>query len=132
MIPLWYRRPLVVGDRGRDVEAVERLLGLPITGTYSDYTERAVRGAQARLGLPQVGGVDEATALGLGSLAEESDLPDWWKGEPLWEGSPEWGLVLNTRDMDWLRRLQGQHGITPTGVVDEQTARLLGAIGVDA
>lgn len=130
MKPTWFTRTLSLGDSGPDVVAVQRKLGLEQTGVFDTTLEVAVRGAQRVLGYEPTGYVDVALALVLGPAADAHLPPQWWTGAALYPGTPEWNLVLGDRDEAWLRRLQGQHGITPTGVVDEETARILGGLGV--
>lgn len=128
MPPLWWSRVLVCGDRGPDVEAVQRKLGLPVTGEFDLSTTFAVRGFQKAEGLAGTGEVDEITAAALGPRAADRLVPEWYPGEPLFPGDQGYDLVLGDRDEAWLRRLQGTHGLPPTGVIDEPTARLIGAL----
>ena len=128
MPPLWWSRPLVCGDSGPDVEAVQRKLGLPVTGEFDLSTVFAVRGFQKSVGLDGTGEVDAATAAALGPRATDALTPDWYPGEPLYPGFQAYDLVLGDHDEAWLRRLQGTHGLPPTGVIDEPTARLIGAL----
>lgn len=128
-MPLWWSRPLAPGDTGRDVEVVQRKLALRVTGVFDESTAIALRGAQRALGVAETGVVDEETAERFGPRAEDGLLPEWWVS-PLQPGSEGWVRVLGERDESWLRRMQGQHGLTPDGVIDESTARLLGALGV--
>lgn len=131
MTPLWWSVDLSVGDVGPGVGVVQRKLLLPATGVFDESTAVGVRGFQAAHGVPVTGVVDEVTAGLLGPQAADVLLPDWWPGVPLLPGEQGWVAVLGAgRDEAWLRRFQGQHGLSPDGVIDESTARLLGALGV--
>jgi len=52
---------LRVGDRGPQVIAVQRLLGVPTTGVFDLATREAVKAAQARAGLASTGVVASRT-----------------------------------------------------------------------
>lgn len=131
--PVWFRRPLGEGDAGPDVLIVQRKLGLLLTGVADLAFTLVVRGFQSGVGLPVSGVVDEATAAALGEQAGWGLLPDWYKGEPLCPGDQGYELVLAViggDGPDAVKRFQGQHGLVPTGVVDETTARLVAAMEV--
>lgn len=130
MTPLWYERLLMLGDFGPDVGVVQRKLGLPVTDLFDQSLVIAVRGLQLEAGIEQSGAVDEETAIVLGPRYGDGLPPDWYKGSPLYPGEQAYGLVLGERDEDWLRRFQGSRGLQPTGIIDEDTALLLGAAGV--
>lgn len=127
MTPLWWRRTLTVGDRGPAVSVVQRKLGMPTSGLYDQGTAIAVRGLQADVGLPTSGDVDELTARWLGPRATDGVIPDWYNGEPVYPREQRYAVVLQGHSESWLRRFQGNHDIEPTGMIDEQTAILLGA-----
>ncbi len=59
-------RVLSVGNRGRDVRALQVRLGLRADGVYGRRTERAVKRFQRRRGLAVTGRVDAATRSALG------------------------------------------------------------------
>lgn len=125
--PLWWSRDLSAGDRGEDVRAFQRLTGLPLTGLMDELTVQAVRALQGR---HPTGVLDADTAALVGDLVAAELTPAWWS-PALLEGEQAWGPLLGGRDEAWLRRFQSQHGVPPTGVLDEVTARLLaGALEV--
>jgi peptidoglycan hydrolase-like protein with peptidoglycan-binding domain len=132
MSPMWWVRVIRMNDCGEDVRAVQQICGLPQSGLYDYDTALTVRGAQLLLGLPATGEVDEETAIQFGPRSDDQIPPDWYKDEPLYPGTLEYGLVVGSiGGEDAVRRVQGQYGLTPTGVIDQQTALILGAIGVD-
>jgi sortase A len=65
-------RQLVPGLTGDDVRELQRLLGMPITGTFDPNTSAAVLAFQADHGLPQVGTVGPDTKR---ALARQPHLP---------------------------------------------------------
>lgn len=77
MTPRWYTRPLVDGESGRDVQIVQRKLGV-LTGVYDDATRALVRGYQKRCGLEPDGVVGPLTAGALGESADHSLPPVWF------------------------------------------------------
>jgi peptidoglycan hydrolase-like protein with peptidoglycan-binding domain len=58
-------RTLTVGTTGSDVKEVQRLLGLPATGTFGPETQAAVLEFQRSHGLPPVGQVGSQTKAAL-------------------------------------------------------------------
>lgn len=131
MLPLWWTRDLMLHDRGPDVEAVQELVGLPQTGEYNIATALTVRGAQALAGLGITGVVDSATAMALGPRSRDSVLPGWYSA-PMFPGTPHYEAVTRAiGGQEGVRRLQGNYGMTPTGIIDEQTALIMSARGVD-
>lgn len=129
MTPLWWHRPLRLGDTGPDVVAVQTILGGPVGGVFDKYTHMLVRGAQTAAGIPPDGVVDEATAQAIGPRATDALVPDWYKGTPLLPGTQGFSRVLPHHDEAWVRRFQGNHSLTVTGFIDEDTARALSAAG---
>lgn len=130
-LPLWWTRELTLHDRGEDVRAVQELVGLPQTGEYNIATALTVRGAQALAGLPITGVVDSATAMALGPRSRDSVLPEWYSA-PLFPGQPGYDVVTAALGGEsGVRRLQGNYGMVPTGIIDEQTALIMSARGVD-
>jgi len=127
-MPLWWSRTICEGDTGGDVRTVQRILGLVPTGTFSADVAMAVRGLQHDCGLAVTGEVDELTARRIGPRTVDSIMPDWYKGKPLSPGEPAYDLVV--ADPAWLRRLQGNHAMTPTGIIDAPTALMLGAMEI--
>lgn len=65
-------RQLVAGTSGPDVRELQRLLGMPVTGTFDPNTSAAVLAFQQEHGLPQVGTVGPATKR---ALARQPHLP---------------------------------------------------------
>lgn len=137
-VPGWWRRVLVEGDRGGDVWVARRLLGCPEGRDFDLSVAAAVRGVQLRAGLTVTGEIDAATAAVLGDPEWASTVPDWWDGpvgagsgpEPICEVQELLGLPHLTgrwtRGLERaVRRFQGQAGISPSGVVCEDTARAL-------
>jgi peptidoglycan hydrolase-like protein with peptidoglycan-binding domain len=132
MAPTWWRRELVVGDRGPDVATAQRLLGLEADGVFTDATAVVVRGLQVAVGLPAHGAIDEATASALGHSVVEDALPDWWDGAPIPPGDGRYETATGGRDEAWVRRFQGDHGHPPTGILTETIARMIHAGGWSA
>lgn len=131
MLPNWFTRPLTVGDRGSDVAVVQRKMFVMPTGEFDEGLAAVVRGYQSVMHLHTSGVVDELTAEALGEEAGADLLPDWYKGQPVYPGIQGWDVVVRllgakTDAVAALRRFQGNHGLRPTGVVDEWTARKLG------
>lgn len=123
MIPTWYHRPLTAGCRGLDVSALQRRLGMVMTGTVDEETAVRLRGVQVFYHLPVTGDCDEATASAIGDTARhEAGLPPSWYGT---ERQAE-RVVELVGDEDAVRRFQSSMGIRPSGVVDERTALLIG------
>ena len=135
MAPLWFTRPLMEGDEGRDVLIVQRLLGLLPTGRFDAATVLTVRGFQRGAGLHPTGAVDDRTAFELGEQDGFGQLPPWWREPATRPGDPEYAHaleLLGADDMDGVKRFQGNHHLPPTGVVDETTARLLAGMEVES
>lgn len=127
-MPRWWTRVLVIGDMGPDVLAIQRILGLPHTSEYDLMVAMTVRAVQVEAGLPANGIVDADTAKAIGPRATDELAPEWYEGETLYPGDQAYDLVMERHNGDeaWLRRLQGNHGMLPTGLIDEATALLLG------
>jgi hypothetical protein len=125
-MPLWWWRTIRAGDKGGDVRTVQRILGLIPSGDYDTGLAMAVRGLQHDCGLATTGEVDELTARRIGPRSTDNLMPDWYKGAPLHAGEPAYDLVVP--DPAWLRRIQGNHSMVPTGIIDEATALMLGAM----
>lgn len=130
--PVWWSRPIVEGDQGRDVAIVQRKLGLLATGHATPDLPLVVRGFQKGVRLPATGVVDEATAMELGEQEGFGLLPVWWSGpiSPGGDGYDKALAVLGATGVDGVRRFQGNHRLPPTGVIDETTARLLAGLEV--
>lgn len=80
MTPKWWTRPLVDGERGKDVEVVQRKLAV-ISGSYDDITRAHVRGFQRQVGLEVDGIVGPFTAQALGETADHALDPLWFTRE---------------------------------------------------
>lgn len=120
-VPLWWSVP------ENRAAITQRRLCLPVTGQWDAYTVATVRGVQALASLPITGVVDEATAAALGPRVTDGDVPSWFTtGEGNYSDVVE-RLVGGEAG---LRRFQSAQGLTPTGAVDEATARLLGCLEV--
>lgn len=134
MAPVWWTRTLAGGDHGRDVAIVQSILGEFITGKYDPALTLVIRGFQKGAGLPVTGAVDARTAAALGEQAGFGLLPTWWHGTSIGPDSVAYDhclRLIGAEDELGMRRFQGAHRITPTGVVDETTARLLAGLEVD-
>jgi hypothetical protein len=115
---------------GKDVEAVQQLLGLVRTGHYNYDTASAVRGMQMIQRLPITGEVDEETATVLGPRAQDALYPEWFASVPIAPGNLLYDLLAESfGGEDGVRRTQGQYGIVPTGIIDEQTALIINTLG---
>lgn len=130
MSPLWWTRDIWIGDQGSDVRAVQQLVGLPTTGFYDLDTASTVRGLQKMAGLPLTGRVDEQTAIALGPRGQDAILPDWWDGADIVPNDVRYDFLTRLFDgEDGIRRMQGNYGMNPTGVIDHDTALIMGALG---
>ena len=131
-MPHWFRREIHPGMTGSDVDAARRLLRLP-SGPWD--TEAALRMNGRCKGSGAILTASVAEVLGETVLAGLT--PSWWhRGLSRGMSGPD-VLALRARldlepggyDLeleDEVRRWQSAHDITPTGVVDEELARLLG------
>lgn len=125
MVPSWFHRELTVGCAGSDVRVVARKLGFP-GEVFSETHAALVRGLQRRRGLVPSGVVDAVTAEVLGESAGVDLPPVWWDGVVA-PSDPGYSL-LSARfghDEASIRRLQGSHGIKPSGLIDRATADIL-------
>lgn len=130
--PLWYHRPLMGGERGRDVDIVQRKLGAPATGVYDDETRQLVRGLQEVNHLMPTGWVDEHVAAILGEAADHKLTPEWFtrtlrpgdRGQDVAALRERLGLVPSPSFDDETRRavlrFQSAHDMKLTGIVNEQ------------
>lgn len=138
MTPSWWRREIDVGDRGRDVEIVRRLISAPPSDTFEEDDAVDIRGIQKRNDLPVTGTVDEQTAEVLGEPADAGQLPTWFtRPLALWAEGPDVRRLrelLELSDDDRydpdaeaaVRRLQSANGLPLTGELGEAEALLLG------
>lgn len=128
--PLWWTRSLRVGDRGHDVTAAQELFGLPQTGEYDYDLAIMVRGLQKMKGLEPTGELDEETARAMGPRSRDAVPPTWWADVDIVPATDLYVEVsLAFGGEDGIRRLQGNYGIYPTGVIDQQLALIMGALG---
>jgi murein L,D-transpeptidase YcbB/YkuD len=138
--PLWFRRELSEGDVGPDVTVMRRILGLP-PGALDDDAMQCVRGVQRVSGLPESGLVDEATAKAIGESASADLAPAWFERDiQLWCQGEDVRAVrallgLGSRDDRYdpdaesiVRRIQSANGITPTGILGFEEARIIGDV----
>jgi peptidoglycan hydrolase-like protein with peptidoglycan-binding domain len=136
--PSWWHREIFVGDQGRDVEIVRRLIAAPPNDTFEEADAVDIRGIQKTNDLPTTGTVDAATAEVLGEPADADQLPTWFtRPITLWETGPD---VRRARELLYLpsddrfdpdaeaavRRLQSANGLPLTGEIGETEALLLG------
>lgn len=139
MIPAWYHGELELGDTGTDVSHAQVLLGLTPTGTFDEQTAAFVRGVQLREGLPVSGRVTKRTAEKLGDRATTGLVPEWHTREIwLWDIGPDVrranellgreleGDVLTPESEAAVLRLQSANRLPLTGVIDAETAKILG------
>ena len=127
MTPHWFVRPLTVGDTGPDVAVVQRKLGTLPDGAFTLGLAAVVRGFQSARGAPPTGQVDDDTAGLLGEETGYGRVPDWY-GTAQGPGvvADLLGVTSQADLRDAVKRFQGNNGLPVTGVVDEQTARVVG------
>lgn len=142
MTPSWWHRDLFPGDRGRDVSALQAVLGIPQTGEFDEYTEAYVRGVQRVAKKSASGVVDAETAEAVGerARAKEGCAPAWFEHDAA-EGHhcPCVLLIRNVLEVphvgqpdfdarlsDAVKQFQGTRGLKVTGVVDKVTACQIG------
>jgi peptidoglycan hydrolase-like protein with peptidoglycan-binding domain len=138
---------IAAGSEGRQVQLLQKALGLPVDGIYGPETEAAVRKFQAAHGLAVDGIVGPATSAALSgsssSTAFAADLSTSSTGEALGAasgvGTPE-GAVKQLQsalhvsaDGNFgpeteaaVRRLQARHGLTVDGIVGPATWNVIG------
>ena len=110
--------------------AAQELLGLAQSGIYDYDLAVTVRGVQRMAGLDPSGVLDEETAMVMGPRSRDCVPPHWWQDSPIHPASPEYvELTAPFGGEDGIRRLQGNYGIHPDGVIDQQMALLMGALG---
>lgn len=139
-VPSWYTRPIGPGDTGPDVTVALRKLGLNPDEPYGDLAVTRVRGIARTFGTFDHDGVlDEriAAMLGEAEITKAGALPAWFclkSGDSgtqvaaaarlLHVGGTEFGDDLE----DACRRFQSSRRITPSGVIDAETAMALGEL----
>jgi hypothetical protein len=135
MTPVWWHRPIVENDFGRDVAIVQRKLGLLATGYADASLSLVVRGYQKGVGLVATGVVDEETASELGEQEGFGLLPTWFTYPAVKPGDKAYFFALNLvgcEDENGIKRFQGDHHLPATGVIDETTARILAGLEVES
>jgi murein L,D-transpeptidase YcbB/YkuD len=119
-----------MGNRGYDVTAAQEILGLEQSGIYDYDLAVTVSGVQKMAGLPTTGVLDEDTAQFMGPRSRDAVPPPWWEDQDIVPGSEKYeSLASSFGGEDGIRRLQGNYGIAPDGVIDQQVALLMGALG---
>ena len=135
-LPKWFRRTLVDGEVGPDVQVVARKLG-GASARYDAELIARVRGYQYMTGLEMDGVVGPLTAGALGEAADAGMTPDWFTRDlSLGMTGHDVGLLNfslgETGDMfgpDTRRavlRFQSANRLPLSGVVDSSMALLLG------
>jgi len=130
------------GDEGRQVELLQRALGLAVDGVFGPATEEAVQHFQSQHGLTIDGIVGPQTSAALrGRAPAQASVADLHSGdEASSAGSPGGNAVARlqsalhlTADGDFgpatesaIRRLQARHGLTVDGIVGPATWNVLG------
>ena len=134
--PKWWTRSLCDGERGRDVDVVQRKLGC-MSGVYDDNTKAFVRGFQQKVGLTVDAVVGPLTAGALGEAADHALPPVWFsrnleagfEGEDVTALRESLGLSAGNLYDDETRRavlrFQSAHGLELTGRVNVRFALLL-------
>ena len=102
---------------------VQRALGFRPDGVPSAALTVEVRAFQADHGLVITGVVDDLTMRRLRATTTDGLVPLWFGAEGQDEVITE---RLGSCDQATIRRFQSAAGLTPTGVVDEATARTIG------
>jgi peptidoglycan hydrolase-like protein with peptidoglycan-binding domain len=139
-VPSWYRRSIVAGDTGPDVNVVLRKLGLDQDQPYGELAVARIKGVARSVGIwDHDGTVDEAIAFVLGEAAttEAGLMPEWFSirlgdtGSIVARAASLLGQDTSefTAEMEAaVRRFQSSSRIEPTGVLDAETARALGEL----
>ena len=137
LLPRWFRRTLVDGEVGPDVQVVARKLG-GMSVRYDSELIARVRGYQHMTGLEMDGIVGPLTAGALGEAADAHLPPHWF--------TRDLSLGMTGEDVDLLRfnldlpdgdvfdvdthravlRYQSANRLPLSGVVDSRMALLLG------
>ncbi|HWY17741.1 MAG TPA: peptidoglycan-binding protein [Solirubrobacteraceae bacterium] len=140
------------GDEGRQVELLQRALGIGVDGAFGPVTEEAVRSFQASHGLTIDGIVGPQTSAALrGQTPAQASAADGSSGEEAssgeaassGEGSGGGGAVARlqsalhlTADGNFgpeteaaIKRLQARHGLTVDGIVGPATWSVIGVSG---
>jgi murein L,D-transpeptidase YcbB/YkuD len=137
-LPSWFKRTIRPGDTGPDVKVVLRKLGLDPEEPFGDLAAVRIKGVARSLGIfAHDGDVDEriASVLGEAAATEAGLLPEWFSLRLGDTGTivaraarllGQDGDVFTEEMESAVRRLQSTSRIEPTGVLDAETARLLG------
>ena len=139
--PLWFKRDILLGMSGPDVDVIRRKLGLA-PGHYDRAAMEKVLGVARRAKVQTNGEVNEAVAdlIGESEANKAETTPEWFTRplDGLWlEGEDVRSLrrILgftnndNRYDPDTeaaVKRLQSGLGLEPTGFVDVDLARKIG------
>jgi peptidoglycan hydrolase-like protein with peptidoglycan-binding domain len=138
------------GDEGRQVELLQRALGINVDGMFGPETEEAVQKFQAGKGLTVDGIVGPLTSAALrGQAPARASVADVSAGGETSSAADEEGAGGNavarlqsalhlTADGDFgpeteaaVRRLQARHGLTVDGVVGPATWNAIGVSGAE-
>jgi len=138
MTPLWFKRTIILGMTGPDVDIVRNKFGLE-PGPYDRTTMELVRGLARKRHIETDGEIDQVVAVALGPAADEDIAPTWFERElSLWcEGEDvrlfRWAIGFKDNDNRFhpeeeaaVRRLQSQRDLVVTGRVDEALAKYIG------
>ncbi|HWY90537.1 MAG TPA: peptidoglycan-binding protein, partial [Solirubrobacteraceae bacterium] len=133
------------GDEGRQVELLQRALGIGVDGVFGAATEEAVQRFQAGHGLAVDGIVGPLTSAALrGQTPGRASVADVSSGEEASSGEgSEGGAVARlqsalhlTADGNFgpeteaaIRRLQARHGLAVDGIVGPATWSVIGVSG---
>lgn len=138
-MPAWFTRELSFGDTGDDVRVLQRRIDAPVTGVFDRDTEARVLGVQRSVGVDETGVVDEVTAEAVGETPSQGLVPEWFVRElKLGDhgvdvgaarkrlGLPHVPLNFDAEVEAAVRMVQSSRSVNPTGVINEEFARLLG------
>lgn len=138
-VPLWFKRDIHIGDVGPDVRIVRRKLGFQPDGPYDLSVSRMVMSLAKKKNIEFSGSVTANEAEALGPAADAALTPEWYERDlEMWchEGADVatlnaiLGCPADNRftpeTEQAVRRLQSGAGVFPTGIVDEDTAKLVG------
>ncbi len=121
-MPAWFRRELSLGDEGSDVLIVRAKLGMGSGPYNADLLAKLSGWCEART-LPFRGVLDYGIAEALGEDAAYGLTPTWWGDDT--RAAERLGVDVSDLETA-VRQWQSSQGITPTGVLTEDQARLIG------
>lgn len=126
MTPKWFRRTIVEGDAGSDVDIVRRRLGL-LPGFYDDVAITIIRGLCSRHGIDSEGTITAEVAEIIGESEANSAglMPEWFVNHDL----RRLAVLVNCPNGDLISavmRWQGNHGFEPNAIITPEQALLLG------